>query len=574
MTTFTIIKRFFSPLKWDKKFLTKAIIWFSFWWVDGIFIAYIVKSITKDLQDGNMNAFHFNLILFVYGIILFHTLAYFMFRWGYVDFRVTENLNKTLLPSFFHIENNFYETVWTGRSLSIIQKGIDTWAALLQEIMVFVPVSVVSFIMSIYIIFTINPQYLFVFVALLIAVWFLIHIAQRKWLWYRKIRTELESEYTRQFIRNIMSKFEILQSNKMVKEVDNLNEKLHGILEIEKKKHTFEHITYNIGNIVTNVIRWSLLFLVGTRILLWTANYSDLTLVILIVWYFETGVLNITGIYKKILKRFSNITQLWEFIDNSPKLTNINEWMKFEYKKWAIQVADISFGYHDKSFVFENFSIDISNWRKTAFVWESGGGKTTLVKLLSWYIAPNQWNILIDGQRLSEIRLMDYYRHIGYLTQDPWVFDGTIRENLAYALDSEPTQDQLEMAVRNAKCEFILEFEKGFETEIGERWVRLSGWQKQRLAIAKIMLKNPDIIFLDEPTSALDSFNEEQVNIALHNLFKNKTVIIVAHRLQTVKTADRILLFEKWRVIEDGTHEELVKLGGRYARMLELQGGF
>lgn len=574
MTTFTIIKRFFSPLKWDKKFLAKAIIWFSFWWVDGIFIAYIVKSITKALQNGNTEIFHFNLVLFVCWIILFHAITYGMFRWWYVDFRVIENLNKTLLPSFFHIENNFYETVWTGRSLSIIQKGIDTWAALLQEIMVFVPVSVVSFIMSIYIIFTINPQYLFVFVALLIAVWFLIHIAQRKWLWYRKIRTELESEYTRQFIRNIMSKFEILQSNKMAKEVDNLNEKLHGILEIEKKKHTFEHITYNIGNIVTNVIRWSLLFFVGTRILLWTANYSDLTLVILIVWYFETGVLNITGIYKKILKRFSNITQLWEFIDNSPKLTNINEWKKFEYKKWAIQVVDISFGYHDKSLVFENFSIDISNWKKTAFVWESGGGKTTLVKLLSWYIAPNQWNILIDGQRLSEIRLMDYYKHIGYLTQEPSVFDGSIMENLTYALNYTPTQEQLDEVIRNAKCEFILEFEKWFETEIWEKWIKLSGGQKQRLAIAKIMLKNPWIILLDEPTSALDSISEQAITEALHNLFAGKTVIIIAHRLQTVKEADEIIVIKDGQIIERGNHEELSNLGGEYKTMLDLQTSF
>jgi len=233
----------------------------------------------------------------------------------------------------------------------------------------------------------------------------------------------------------------------------------------------------------------------------------------------------------------------------------------------------MSFSY-DKSPIFKDFDLDIQGWTKTAFVGESWGGKTTLIKLLAGYIRPDEWEIEIDGQKLSEIKLTDYYKHIGYLTQDPSVFDGTIYENLVYALDTEPPKEDLEKVVKLAKCEFIREFEKWLETEIGERWVRLSGWQKQRLAIAKIMLKNPNIILLDEPTSALDSFNEELINIALHNLFKGKTVIVVAHRLQTVKQADRILLFEQGKILEEWTHDELVKLNGKYKKMLDLQSGF
>jgi ABC-type multidrug transport system fused ATPase/permease subunit len=160
------------------------------------------------------------------------------------------------------------------------------------------------------------------------------------------------------------------------------------------------------------------------------------------------------------------------------------------------------------------------------------------------------------------------------LTQDPSVFDGTIHENLVYSLDEIPEDAILHKVIIAAKCEFIREFKKGLQTEIGERGVKLSGGQKQRLAIAKVMLKNPNIIFLDEPTSALDSFNEEQINDALHNLFKRKTVIIVAHRLQTVKQADKILLFENGKIVEKGTHTELVRLKGKYKRMLDLQSGF
>lgn len=173
------------------------------------------------------------------------------------------------------------------------------------------------------------------------------------------------------------------------------------------------------------------------------------------------------------------------------------------------------------------------------------------MKLLAGYIKAQNGTIKVDGQDLEQVKLTEYYQHIGYLSQEPSVFDGTIYENLIYALATEPDSKTLERVIKLAKCDFIWEFKKGLDTEIGERGIRLSGGQKQRLAIAKIMLKNPSIILLDEPTSALDSVNEEQVGQALNNLFKGKTVLVVAHRLQTVKSADRILFIEQGKVLED-----------------------
>ena len=239
------------------------------------------------------------------------------------------------------------------------------------------------------------------------------------------------------------------------------------------------------------------------------------------------------------------------------------------------------------------------------------------MKLITGYLHPQSGEILVDGQALptpqnscsewseakwrihidpslhskwqttqsntpQHISLQSYYPHIWYLTQEPSVFDGTIWENLTYGLqnneelwqDDEELKQKINTIITLARCEFIHEFNNWLQTEIGEKGVRLSWGQRQRLAIAKIMLKNPEIILLDEPTSALDSENEEMVTQALNELFKGKTVIVIAHRLQTVKHADQILYIDDGQIVESGTHTQLLDLWGKYATMVELQSWF
>lgn len=568
------LKRFFWPLKNNKKHAAKALICFILWWLYNVFIAFSIKELTVKIQNHDVQAFYNILIVLWLWLLIYQLVNLLTLRWWYLDYVIQENLNKELLPKFFHIENNYYEKIWTGKTISIIQRWVDAWSNWALEYLMSLPTSIISLIMAVYIISIINYKYLLIFVVAMVILAIFIHKIQKKWYYYRQLRTETEAQYTRHFIRNIMSKFEIIQSNKIGREIISLNIKLNNILEMDKKKHLYEHITYNIWDFTTNVVRLVLMLFVWTRIIEWVANYSDLILVITVIWYFEKSLQEVTNLYKRTIKHFPNIEKLWDFIDNSPKINNINIWEDFEYKKWDFEIKNVSFSYNEKVKIFDNFSMKIIWWTKTAFVWESGWWKTTLIKLLAWYTKINSWTILIDWQNLDEIKLTDYYKNIWYLTQDPSIFDWTIHENLTYALNKEPPEDDIKKAIINAKCEFVNEFHQWLQTEIWERWVRLSWGQKQRLAIAKIMLKNPNIILLDEPTSALDSFNEEQINIALNNLFKWRTVVIIAHRLQTVKQADLILLFEKWKIIESWNHQELIKYWWKYKRMLDLQSWF
>lgn len=283
----------------------------------------------------------------------------------------------------------------------------------------------------------------------------------------------------------------------------------------------------------------------------------------------------VTSIHQEL----TYVDKLWETFDNSDEIRWYYGWKEFIMNRSDIKLDNVTYNY-GKGAVLESFSLAIEGGKKTAFVWISGSGKSTIVKLIAWYIYPQKGEILIDNQALPSMKndnyisLQSYYKHIGYLTQEPNIFDGTIHENLTYALDYDPTDEELNSAIQASQCQFIYEFPDGLKTEIGEKGIKLSWGQRQRLAIAKVMLKNPDIVILDEPTSALDSFSEEEVTKALNNLFEWRTVIIIAHRLQTVKKADRIIVLDHGKVVEEGNHDSLVKSGGVYAKMLELQSGF
>ena len=279
--------------------------------------------------------------------------------------------------------------------------------------------------------------------------------------------------------------------------------------------------------------------------------------------------------YVDASKRFVTLEKLWDFFDTTPQITGYEEWNTFTYETWYIELQNLSYAYEGNKNVFENFNLKIPWGKVTAFVWPSGGWKSTLVKLIAGYLKANSWEILIDGQKLTETSLKSYYQDVGYLTQEPSVFDGTVRENLMYALGEETLDNKhLQHILKLSRCEFISELSQWLDTEIGERGVKLSGGQKQRLAIAKIFLKNPKIIILDEPTSALDSQSEKAITQAMHELFKDRTVLVIAHRLQTVKYANDIIVIDSGKIIERGNHKELVKQKWYYAEMLELQSGF
>jgi len=239
-----------------------------------------------------------------------------------------------------------------------------------------------------------------------------------------------------------------------------------------------------------------------------------------------------------------------------------------------IVFEDVSFSYAKQGEpVLRGVSLQSRPGTVTALVGPSGAGKSTTIGLVCAFHTPQSGRVLIDGEDLSTVRLDSYRRHLGVVLQETFLFDGSIRENVAFARP-EAGDEAIEEACRLAHVsEFALGFPEGYDTVVGERGVRLSGGQRQRVAIARAILADPRILILDEATSSLDSESEALIQEGLAWLMKGRTTFVIAHRLSTIRRADQILVVEKGEIVEQGTHEELVKAGGRYHAMYTRQHG-
>lgn len=348
----------------------------------------------------------------------------------------------------------------------------------------------------------------------------------------------------------------------------------HSNLEfLDSKQSSYKIMgTFQAGNnFFTGLLYTAVLVSGGFFIANGTLRVTDLAIYALYIGIFVAPIDVLVNFTEQFQKGFAGFKRFLEVVHTEPEIKDKPGAQPLENVRGNIKYSGVSFAYDEGTHVLSQIDVEIEAGKTVALVGPSGGGKTTFCSLLPRFYDVTAGAVSIDGQDVRDVTLKSLRSAIGIVQQDVYMFGGTIRDNIAYGKPGA-TDEEVMRAAKDANIhDFIMSLEDGYGTSVGERGVRLSGGQKQRIAIARVFLKNPQILILDEATSALDNESERHIQLSLEKLSQDRTTIVIAHRLSTIRNADEIIVMGADGIRERGTHEELLEKKGLYASYYNMQ---
>ncbi len=389
---------------------------------------------------------------------------------------------------------------------------------------------------------------------------------------------QLLSQMSRDYSIKLM---EILNGIRLVKATGNEDYEYEHIKTLIREREQADFVSQSVSaalapiNEMVNITVLLLLVALGKTFLgdQQLASLSTVLLTYLFVLFRTLPLLSqLNNVRTQLANKSASVEIIDDFLrrDNKPLMKNGT--VPYQGIKSRIEFNNISFAYpNQKTLVLNKISIKIPRGTTLALVGGSGSGKSTLASLLPRFYDPDTGSVSIDGRNVQEFDVRSLRKQMGIVSQDTFLFNASVRYNIAYTRFNASDSEIMEAAQRANAHEFIEQLPEGLDTQIGDRGVLLSGGQRQRLSIARALLQNPDILILDEATSALDTVSERLVQEAINELSRDRTTVVIAHRLSTIQKADQIAVLEKGELIERGTHDELLAKGGQYARLYSMQ---
>ena len=348
----------------------------------------------------------------------------------------------------------------------------------------------------------------------------------------------------------------------------------HRLLRNVARSMTGVSATTAGSTVIVGLVGVLMIWLGGRAILAGEMTLGDLVMYLVFVGLVAAPLVSIASIGTQITEAFAGLDRIREILDMRTEVDEDASRRAVPRLVGEIRFDDVWFEYDPGQPVLRGVSFVAPTGTTTALVGSSGSGKSTLISLVMAFNRPTKGRVLVDGQDLETLRLMEYRAQLASVLQENFLFDGTIAANVGYAKPGA-TRDEIQAACRTAHCdEFIGQFPQGYDTVVGERGIKLSGGQRQRVSIARAILANPRVLILDEATSSLDSESEQMIQDGLTRLRTGRTTFVIAHRLSTIRSADQILVLEAGVIVERGSHAELLSLNGRYRQLHDKQYSF
>jgi len=569
----TLIERLLKYLlKYKRRFIitVAAVVAVS---LTGLLPPYLLKvAVDSYVANGDLAGLTSISVILV-GVYLVNWVSDYQrtYQMSWMGQNMVNELRKQLFSHLQELSFSFYDRSEAGEVISRVTNDTDTLSqvfvqgvvTLISDVLTLVGVVVIMFWLSV-------PLTLAAFLVLPALVLLMVVFQSRLRKAYRATRKKIAVVTSR------------------------LEESISGMREIQSftreqdAMKDFRHA--NVENLQANVQAGKLFALlmpavqivgaVGTCVVLWFSGMSTISggitlgIVIAFLLYvnrFFRPIVDLTTFYNTVQSALSAAERIFVTLDTKPEIADASDAVEFSHAKGEIVFDNVTFGYDPARPVIQDLNIHVEPGKTLAIVGPTGAGKSTLAKLLSRFYEPQKGTITVDGTDVQKVTLNSLHKQMGVVLQEPFLFSGTIVENIKYGkLDA--SDDEVQQVAKIVGIhEFISNLPQGYKTEVGERGVRLSVGQRQLVSFARALLGDPPILILDEATSSIDPYTELKIKKALAVLLKNRTSLVIAHRLSTVRNADNIIVIDEGRIVEEGNHAELMKKKGMYYHLYKKQ---